>query len=771
MSPEAKIRPPQPKKKQKRVTFIEQPTIVTCDGMDELAAAHRREVETMQMLSTSQVSHGQKQTIVQKQATTYGDEATIIGVEASQAKSGAPICLQEGNTSAKPVALPTMSKVQTTDLIGTTVCMEQEQMHTVKQSGAHLLATNQPGVASQCKPEATKLQNQLRVSPQQAAPNPQQEQMHTVKQPVRDLLATKQPNVATQVKLKASNLQKQHRLSPQQAAPNTSRQPLGDLNGRCQQGTKVHEGGSAEAFGNLQTKQSPIAIANKENKPEGMSKAELAEAARIDNLIARCMAPSNKFDESNLHCNLGSAISKTARQQTEMLRGPSLCDAPHQTQLQEPSDFCIDYCPAPTFNIGLEEIFGPSIEKEVQVPAATGDDCLPPNGSHVAPINIVDETLELNLSQQINSSNLQMYTEARGKTPIVVEIPDDDFNWDLEEIDLACEEAERMSQDRLVDLTKDNLSPTNFSTPDRSCYKGGEVGSSSSSGEITNKFQRRIIKPTACKRSPFVDYNEKKNFHCSPAVNRLYSSVILHARLSEEETGDEDRSPTIIDYDGYYVSLRELAESMKKHGFVKTHVFELIIESIMRNLPPNSKKIIMPVRFLIRLQQMIWNTQEIRNRFNKKNRLDRKDMIMLPILENLDSAKPVTDNHYWLFTVNIRDRKFEVLDSWRSLQDSKTLDDNARLIAATVRSLWDEEYPNSRVKLENFRLENIDVPKQDNDCDCGIFTVTLANLWEARVVPSFGPSNITNIRRIIKDALVNNENNKAPWRDILKLSA
>lgn len=89
--------------------------------------------------------------------------------------------------------------------------------------------------------------------------------------------------------------------------------------------------------------------------------------------------------------------------------------------------------------------------------------------------------------------------------------------------------------------------------------------------------------------------------------------------------------------------------------------------------------------------------------------------IMLPILENLDSAKPVTDNHYWLFTVNIRDRKFEVLDSWRSLQDSKTLDDNARLIAATVRSLWDEEYPNSRVKLDNFRLENIDVPKQDNE--------------------------------------------------------
>ncbi|XBH60379.1 hypothetical protein VPH35_114988 [Triticum aestivum] len=145
-------------------------------------------------------------------------------------------------------------------------------------------------------------------------------------------------------------------------------------------------------------------------------------------------------------------------------------------------------------------------------------------------------------------------------------------------------------------------------------------------------------------------------------------------------------------------------------------------------------------------------------------------MIMFPILENLDSAKPVTGNHYWLFNINIQDRRFKVLDSWRTLAKSKTLDDNARLIAATVRSLWDEHYPDSRVKLDDFGLKDINVMKQDNEFDCRIFAATLANLWEARVVPNFGPSNISNIRRILTSALVNTDDNKAPWRDILKLS-
>lgn len=88
--------------------------------------------------------------------------------------------------------------------------------------------------------------------------------------------------------------------------------------------------------------------------------------------------------------------------------------------------------------------------------------------------------------------------------------------------------------------------------------------------------------------------------------------------------------------------------------------------------------------------------------------------IMFPILENLNPAKPRTENHYWDFNLNIRDKRFEVLDSWRTPNDS-VLDKNARLIAATVRSLWDHHYANSRVVLDDYPLVNIDVPRQDNE--------------------------------------------------------
>ena len=149
--------------------------------------------------------------------------------------------------------------------------------------------------------------------------------------------------------------------------------------------------------------------------------------------------------------------------------------------------------------------------------------------------------LEVELSQQINGASrsiVDMCPEAKGKTPLVIEIRNDDLHWDLAEIDLACEEAE-------------DLSPTNFQMPEISCCKDGEIGSSSSSGEITNKFERRIIKPTTCKRSPFVDYNENRLSNCTPAVNRLYAAVLLHARLSEEESGPEDMRYHCLSYTHY----------------------------------------------------------------------------------------------------------------------------------------------------------------------------------------------------------------------------
>ncbi|XBH90352.1 hypothetical protein VPH35_082046 [Triticum aestivum] len=284
-----------------------------------------------------------------------------------------------------------------------------------------------------------------------------------------------------------------------------------------------------------------------------------------------------------------------------------------------------------------------------------------------------------------------------------------------------------------------------------------------------HQFKRRIIKPPPCKRSPFIDYNEKKVYMSKPEANRLYASVILHGRINEEESPDVDTSVKVIEYGKYFVTVRELANSMKKEGFVLSHVMEVGIQNIMMNLPPDSKKLVMPVRFSVQMLNMELNGKELISRFKKSNRLASKDMIMFPVLENIDKTKPKTGNHYWIFNVNIRDRRFETLDSWRMLKN-KSLDVCARKMLASFRSLWEEHYASSRVSLDEFGLTNIDVPKQNNEFDCGVFALTIANGWEARAVPNFTAENIPSIRKQLTNMWVDNANNTAPWKTILKLA-
>ena len=62
-------------------------------------------------------------------------------------------------------------------------------------------------------------------------------------------------------------------------------------------------------------------------------------------------------------------------------------------------------------------------------------------------------------------------------------------------------------------------------------------------------------------------------------------------------------SARVIEYGKYFVTVRELANSMKKEGFVLSHVMEVGIETIMMNLPPDSKKLVMPVRFSVRKRE------------------------------------------------------------------------------------------------------------------------------------------------------------------------
>ena len=184
----------------------------------------------------------------------------------------------------------------------------------------------------------------------------------------------------------------------------------------------------------------------------------------------------------------------------------------HQSKSESSDVFCGEYCPAPSFDLFIDDF-----------PTADEDD---------------------GALRDIRPSKFAEHESMQYQVPPqpVIEIIDDDYAVDLEGIDEACAHVQEKDIEFGAGCSVGNI----YQTPEKVSNQG-EVGSgskiysSSSSGEmVSHHFERRIIKPPPCKRSPFMDYNEKKVYMCKPEANRLYASVILHGRLDEEASPDAD---------------------------------------------------------------------------------------------------------------------------------------------------------------------------------------------------------------------------------------
>ncbi|KAM0834375.1 hypothetical protein ACQ4PT_063636 [Festuca glaucescens] len=307
-------------------------------------------------------------------------------------------------------------------------------------------------------------------------------------------------------------------------------------------------------------------------------------------------------------------------------------------------------------------------------------------------------------------------------------------DWDETTWKEACDAVDKVEREkgyRQEQPSTDNsfvVPGSGFKTPVgtvNNIVSNSQAEGSTIAAEKPEEKRRRLIRQAICQLSPYITYEDNSLFTCSAEVKELYNAVIAHGRRSTR--GKEiDKSPILVNYERFFVSLKELANAMMPCGVVSNTVMELGIESIMLRKDRNVKKIVMPLRVTHLLKDLKRNEKELKKHFNKATAyLDRKDSVsdtiftaskvgsvMLPVLEDLapNANEPV--NHYWLFVINIRDRRFEVLDSIRSLSDRK-LAQNVEDILSSVHALWDQYYANSPVKLSRFEgPEDIKPPKQ-----------------------------------------------------------
>jgi hypothetical protein len=132
-------------------------------------------------------------------------------------------------------------------------------------------------------------------------------------------------------------------------------------------------------------------------------------------------------------------------------------------------------------------------------------------------------------------------------------------------------------------------SPKNISQP----------SSSTTAAERPEVERRRIIRQVMAMRSPYISYDDKSLYTCSADVKELYNSVTAHGRRSTRGK-DVDETPILVCYERFFVSLKELADSMMPCGELRNTVMELGIESIMLRKDKTMKKIVMPLRVAVR---------------------------------------------------------------------------------------------------------------------------------------------------------------------------
>ncbi|CAL5090530.1 unnamed protein product [Urochloa decumbens] len=238
---------------------------------------------------------------------------------------------------------------------------------------------------------------------------------------------------------------------------------------------------------------------------------------------------------------------------------------------------------------------------------------------------------------------------------------------------------------------------------------------------VTPAYQpapRRRLRKAAVLQYPYVDFTADKSFRCSKKVCEVYNAVVASqgssTRSSQAASSSSNKDVIIINYYDFHVTLKELASSVSPRGKLDSVVAEIGIYAI-DDRGKKAIKRVLPLRVAAYLQTGQLNRSEVKRVFRRgTNHLDHRHMVMFPVLQMIQNKQLGMVGHYFLLVLNIRNNRFEVLDSMRSLKDENLLQ-CCNIIIAGIKDLWRMHYPDSKVDIQNYSLADIGVPLQTNE--------------------------------------------------------
>jgi Ulp1 family protease len=85
--------------------------------------------------------------------------------------------------------------------------------------------------------------------------------------------------------------------------------------------------------------------------------------------------------------------------------------------------------------------------------------------------------------------------------------------------------------------------------------------------------------------------------------------------------------------------------------------------------------------------------------------------VMFPVLQDLTPDIKLFNGHYYLIVLNLKAERFEVFDSIRA-KGNRGLQKDYRAIIGSIKYMWDENYSESKIKIDKWPTVHIDTPMQ-----------------------------------------------------------
>ncbi|KAM0858204.1 hypothetical protein ACQ4PT_047984 [Festuca glaucescens] len=197
------------------------------------------------------------------------------------------------------------------------------------------------------------------------------------------------------------------------------------------------------------------------------------------------------------------------------------------------------------------------------------------------------------------------------------------------------------------------------------------------------------------------------------SMKKYASTVPDHVSLGQDpssrECMEKFRNRKFIQYGDTEVTIGELADSFEDGAPIKTNIMTIMVD-VARSIMTNTKRLIVPF-MAVRNNDGNVNTRKLGNLIKAINPvddsllLDRYEIIKIPCFEEGDKNDHV--GHYFVMSVNLRRKRFELLDSL----GGEGAEQHFLNTADVFKEIWKEAYKQSKGKLSPENLDDFTYEK------------------------------------------------------------